>query len=353
MFQDKALTQLIIRKIEDLALENHLRFCHICGTHEFAITRFGLRALLPPSIEVIAGPGCPVCIVPAEEVDEAIWLAQHGLTLVTFGDMMRVPGTRMSLSDAKATGSDVRIVYSVTESVKMAMREPEKNFVFFAIGFETTAPTVAAEVLRKPPKNLSFITSHRLIPPAMKLLLGIDDIQIDGFICPGHVATIIGADAFSVFPENYKMPTVIAGFEPIDILMAILMLLKQMKDGARLDNEYARSVTKDGNVKAQTLLKEVFDVVDGGWRGIGTIPSSAYKLKDAFFDYDVRLKYNIETGPTKDITSGCSCHLIILGKINPPSCPMYLKSCTPEHPLGPCMVSHEGTCNIWSRQVNI
>ena len=156
VFQDKALTQLIIRKIEDLAPEDHVRFCHICGTHEFAITRFGLRALLPLSIEVMAGPGCPVCIVPAEEVDEAIWLAQHGLTLVTFGDMVSVPGTKMSLSDAKATGGDVRIVYSVTESVKMAMREPEKNFVFLAIGFETPAPTVAAEVLRKPPENLSF-----------------------------------------------------------------------------------------------------------------------------------------------------------------------------------------------------
>ncbi len=349
MFQDPALTQTIIRKIKDLAPENPVKFSHICGTHEFTVTRFGLRALLPTSIEVIAGPGCPVCIVPAGEVDEAIWLAQHGLTLMSFGDMMRVPGTNMSLSDAKATGSDVRIVYSVTESVKMAMREPEKNFVFFAVGFETTAPTVAAEILRKPPENLSFLTAHRLIPPAMKLLLGIDDIQIDGFICPGHVATIIGADAFRLFPETYKMPAVVAGFEPIDVLIAILMLLKQMKYGARLDNEYVRSVTEEGNVKAQALLQEVFEVVDGCWRGIGSISSSAYQLKDEFFDYDARLKYDIETGPTKDIAPGCSCHLVILGKMNPPSCPMFLKSCKPEHPLGPCMVSHEGTCNIWSR----
>ncbi|MDI6639275.1 MAG: hydrogenase formation protein HypD [Methanocellales archaeon] len=353
MFRDPALAQPIVRKIENLTPQDHVRFCHVCGTHEFTVTRFGLRALLPPSIEVIAGPGCPVCIVPAEEIDEAIWLAQHGVTVMTFGDMLRVPGTKMSLSDAKATGGDVRVVYSVTEAVKMARREPDRNFVFFAIGFETTTPTNAAEILRNPPKNLSFLVSHRLIPPAMELLLGIGDIRIDGFICPGHVATIIGADAFSIFPETYNMPTVVAGFEPIDVLMAILMLLKQLKDGARLDNEYARSVTKEGNVKAQRLIKEVFDVAEGRWRGIGRIPSSAYKLKDAFYEHDARLKYDIETGPARDIAPGCSCHLVIIGKINPPSCPMFLKACKPEHPLGPCMVSHEGTCNIWSRHAQL
>ena len=353
MFKDPVLTQLIVSKIKDLVPKAHVKFCHVCGTHEFAITRFGLRSLLPPAIEVIAGPGCPVCVVPAGEIDEAIWFTQHGLTVMTFGDMLRVPGTKMSLSDAKATGGDVRIVYSVTDAVKMAMKEPDKNFVFFAIGFETTAPTVAAEILRGPPENLSFLTSHRLIPPAMKLLLGINDIQIDGFICPGHVATIIGADAFSIFPETHNMPTVVAGFEPMDILMAILMLLKQMKYGARLDNEYARSVTKEGNVKAQGILKEVFDVVDGGWRGIGSIPSSAYRLKSEFADCDARLRYNIEIEPARDMVPGCSCHLVILGKINPSSCPMFLKVCRPEHPLGPCMVSHEGTCNIWSRHAQL
>lgn len=352
-FRDPALAQSIIRKIKSLAPQDHVKFCHVCGTHEFTITRSGLRTLLPSNIEVIAGPGCPVCIVPAEEIDEAVWLAQHGVTVVTFGDMLRVPGSETSLSDAKAAGGDVRVVYSVTKAVKMARAESDKNFVFFAIGFETTAPTNAAEILRNPPKNLSFLVSHRLIPPAMELLLGIGDIHIDGFICPGHVATVIGADAFSIFPKAYGMPTVVAGFEPIDVLMAILMLLKQLKEGARLDNEYARSVTKEGNVKAQRLIKEVFDVSGGRWRGIGRIPNSAYRLKDGFSDYDARLKYEIKTGPARDIAPGCSCHLVIIGKINPPACPMFLKTCKPEHPLGPCMVSHEGTCHIWSRHAQV
>lgn len=349
-FEDPKLARDIGKRIREIAPSCDLGFCHVCGTHEYSITHHGLRSLLPGNLEVRAGPGCPTCVVPAEDIDEAVWLALHDVTLTTFGDMFRVPGSHSSLSDAKAKGGDVRIVYSVTEALKMAEKEPEKDFVFFAIGFETTAPTNAVEILNGPPKNFSFLISHRLIPPAMELLMGIGDLQIDGFICPGHVATIIGAEAFNIFPGAYNMPSVIAGFEPIDVLIAILMLLKQVNEGtARLDNEYTRAVTKEGNLKAKRMIQEVFELTSGRWRGIGRLPFSAYKLKDEFSDYDARLKYDIKTGPARELAPGCDCHLVIIGKIDPPECSMFLKACRPEHPKGPCMVSQEGTCNIWAK----
>lgn len=349
-FRSPKLAVKIVRKIKAITPSHNLRFCHVCGTHEYTITHYGLRSLLPRNIEVRSGPGCPVCIVPAGEIDEAVWLAQHGVAVATFGDMLRVQGSKLSLSDVRAAGGDVRIVYSVTEALKMARNEPKKDFVFFAIGFETTAPTNAIEILNGPPKNLSFLVAHRLIPPAMELLLGIGELHIDGFICPGHVATITGTKAFKIFPEAYNMPTVVAGFEPIDVLLTIFMLLKQLKEGvAKIENEYSRSVTDEGNVKAQGFVEKVFDVADGNWRGIGRIPNSAYKLKRAFSEYDARLKYEIKIGPVREIVPGCSCHLVIIGKIDPPECPMFLKACRPEHPLGACMVSYEGTCSIWAK----
>ena len=353
-YRDPELTKAIAGKIKELTPPSQVKFCHVCGTHEYTITHYGLRSLLPKNLEVIAGPGCPVCVVPAKDIDEAVWLALHGVTITTFGDMLRVPGSEISLADAKAKGGDVRIVYGVSEAVKMAAKSPEKSFVFFAVGFETTAPANAAEILSNLPKNLSFLVAHRLIPPAMELLLGLSDLNLDGFICPGHVATVTGAKAFRMFPEAYNMPISIAGFEPVDVMIGIHMLLKQLKEkSARVDNEYTRSVTEDGNVKAQKLLEEVFEVDSDNWRGIGRVPSSAYKLRDKYSDYDARVKYDIKVGPAKDIQPGCSCHLVIVGKIKPTECPMFMKACTPETPYGPCMVSHEGTCNIWGKHGQI
>lgn len=306
------------------------------------------RMLLPDNLDVIAGPGCPVCVVPSAEIDEAISLALNSVTVATFGDMLRVPGSSMSLQDAKASGGDVRIVYSVRDAVKMAEKEPSKNFVFFAIGFETTAPATALEILNKPPANLSFLISHRLIPPAMELLLGVGDLHIDGFIAPGHVSTVIGVEPYRLFPEAYNMPTVIAGFDPLDVLFAVSMLLKQIQDGeARVENEYTRAVAWEGNVKAQALIQKVFTVVDGHWRGIGRVPNSALKLRDDFSSYDARAKYSIKTEPSRDLLPGCSCHLVLIGRIQPPECSLYGKVCTPDSPRGPCMVSSEGTCRIW------
>jgi len=349
-FRDRSLAMLIQRRIRKLALPDPVKLCHVCGTHEWTITHSGLRALLPENVSLIAGPGCPVCVVPAREIDEAVWLALNGVTVATFGDMYRAPGSERSLEDASSLGGDIRVVYSIRDAVAMARREPGRGFVFFAIGFETTAPMNALEIPGCP-GNLSFLVSHRLIPPAMELLSGLEDLNIDGFIAPGHVSTIIGMKPYLRFPEEYGVPTVIAGFEPLDVLMAVYMLLRQMRSGrARLENEYARAVAYEGNVRAQDAISRVFDVVDGAWRGIGKIPSSTLRLKDEFSKRDARQRYDIDVGPGRDIYPGCSCGLVIIGKITPEECPLFMKACTPESPKGACMVSSEGTCRIWALQ---
>jgi len=349
-FRDPALAKKVVDHIRNLAPSYDIKFCHVCGTHEWTITHYGLRSLLPETIDVIAGPGCPVCVLPAAEIDEAISLALNGVTVVTFGDLLRVPGSEKSLQEAKASGGDVRIVYGIGDAVKMAQKEPDKDFVFFAIGFETTAPSTAIEILNKPPENLCFLVSHRLIPPAMELLLGVGDLHIDGFIAPGHVSTIIGMKPYEIFSKAYRMPTVVAGFEPLDVLFAISMLLQQIKEGeTRLENEYKRSVTWEGNVKAQQLMEQVFSVVDGRWRGLGKLPSSALALKEEFTAYDARKKYGVKIEGSRDLLPGCLCHLVMIGKIKPPECSLYMKTCKPQTPKGACMVSIEGTCRIWAK----
>jgi len=327
-----------------------VKICHVCGTHEWTIMRYGLRSLLPKNLEVIAGPGCPVCIVPASEIDEAIPLALKGITLTCFGDLLRVPGSKKSLLDAKAEGADIRIVYSVSDAVAMAKSQPTKDFAFFAVGFETTSPSTAVEMSSKPPGNLSFLISHRLIPPAMKLLAGMEDLKLNGFIAPGHVSTIIGLRPYEVFPKNYDMPTVVAGFEPLDLLFALYMILKQIAQGKpRLENEYTRAVQFEGNTKAQQAIESVFNIDDGKWRGLGTIPSSKLTLHREYTINDARTKHNVKVRQGVDIQPGCKCHLVVIGKITPNECPLFMKKCTPQKPLGACMVSTEGTCRIWGR----
>ena len=348
-FRDATLAKRVVEKIRKLApKEGTVKICHVCGTHEWTITHFGLRSLLPANVEVIAGPGCPVCIVPASEFDEAVQLALKGIVITCFGDVLRVPGSKTSLLDAKAQGADIRVIYSVDDAVKMAEKEPNKEFVFFAIGFETTAPSTAVEVLKQPPKNMSFLVSHRLIPPAMKLLVEMEELSLNGFIAPGHVSTIIGLKPYEIFPKLHHMPTVVAGFEPLDILFGVYMILKQLSEGnVRLENEYVRAVRSEGNVKAQELMREVFEVVDGSWRGLNKIPSSAFKLRRKYETFDAHLKYGIKVEHSIDIRPGCKCHLVIIGKIKPTECPLFMKACTPQRPVGPCMVSSEGTCRIW------
>ncbi len=354
-FRDPELAKSIVEKIKTLAPKRDtVKFCHVCGTHEWTITHFGLRSLLPDNVEVIAGPGCPVCIVPAAEIDEAVQLAQKGIIVTCFGDVLRVPGSQSSLLEAKAEGADVRVVYSVSDAVEMAQREPEKEFAFFAVGFETTAPSTAVEVLAKPPKNFSFLVSHRLIPPAMELLLGVGDLQIDGFIAPGHVSAIIGLKPYELFPKVYRMPTVVAGFEPMDVLIALYMLLKQLKEkSARLENEYSRIVKPEGNPKALEMMAKAFTVTGGNWRGIGRLPDSALNLREEFSRYDSRVKHGVRIEMGKDILLGCECHLVIIGKIKPVECPMFMGACTPEKPVGACMVSNEGTCRVWAKTMKV
>ncbi len=349
-FRDAALAKRVVNQIRKVTPSYPVKICHICGTHEWTISHYGLRSLLPETVDVIAGPGCPVCIIPAAEIDEAIALALKGITITTFGDLLRVPASDMSLQDARAQGGDVRIVYSISDAVKMAEKEPNRDFAFFAIGFETTAPSTAVEILNKPPSNLSFLVSHRLIPPAMELLLGVGDLHIDGFIAPGHVSTIIGVKPYEIFPKAYRMPTIVAGFEPLDVLFSISMLLQQIRDGeAKLENEYSRVVTWEGNVKAQRLMEQVFDVTAGRWRGIGKVPASALALKEEFAQYDARKKYDVKIERARDLLPGCLCHLVMIGKIKPPECKLYMKQCTPQTPRGACMVSMEGTCRIWAK----
>src|SRR3972149_1583444 len=353
-FRDPELAKSIAQKIREIAPKDEIvKICHICGTHEWTITHYGLRILLPSNVEVITGPGCPVCIVPASEVDEAVELAMKGMSITCFGDVLRVPGSRMSLLDAKAKGADIRIVYSVSDAVKMAENEANKEFVFFAVGFETTAPSTAVEISQKPPINLSFLVSHRVIPPAMELLANMEDLNLNGFIAPGHVSTIIGLRPYEVFPRKYGMPTVVAGFEPLDVLFSVYMIIRQLSENKpRLENEYTRAVRWEGNAKAQRLIQEVFDVKDGKWRGLGTIPSSKLTLKKQYAAYNAELNYNVKVEEGIDLQPGCRCHLAVIGKIKPSECPLFMNACTPQNPVGACMVSMEGTCRVWAKTVS-
>lgn len=350
-FRDPNVMKSLSQKIlENVPRENTVKICHVCGTHEWTINHFGLRSLLPKNVEVIAGPGCPVCIVPASEIDEAVQLALKGIVITCFGDLFRVPGSTMSLLEAKAKGADVRIVYSVGDAVRMAQNEPHKEFVFFAVGFETTTPSTAVEISKAPPTNISFLISHRTIPPAMRLLTETKDLSLNGFIAPGHVSTIIGLKPYEVFPERYRMPVVVAGFEPLDLMFGIYMILKQLREkNPRLENEYVRAVDYEGNKKAQKLMAQVFSTVDGPWRGLGTIPESRLVLEKSFATYDAHLKYGVKIEKGVDVQHGCRCHLVVIGKIKPVECPLFMKECSPQNPVGACMVSMEGTCRIWAR----
>ncbi len=345
--RDPELARRVADKIQSLD-PKATKICHVCGTHEWTITHFGLRSLLPENVEVIAGPGCPVCTVPASEIDHAVKLAMDGKVVACFGDVLRVPGPAMSLLDAKAEGADVRVVYSVADAVSMAEKSREADFVFFAIGFETTAPATAVEILRRPPKNLSFLIAHRIIPPAMKLLVEMEDLELDGFIAPGHVSTIIGLKPYKIFAEKYGIPTVVAGFEPLDVLLGVYLVLKQLAEGAsRLENEYARAVRPEGNVKAVDLMGRAFRTVDGKWRGLGVIRSSKLELRPEYLDFDACSRYAVKVEDSGDLPKGCRCHLVIVGRIKPTGCPLFMSACTPQKPVGPCMVSSEGTCRIW------
>lgn len=323
----------------------------VCGTHTVAIFRHGIAALLPPEVTILSGPGCPVCVTPNAEIDKAIALAnRHDVVLATFGDMMKVPGSYSSLSEAKAGGADIRVVYSPQEALGMAEGNPRKAVVFFGIGFETTSPTTAFCVLeaeRRGIKNFFFLSAHKVIPPAMKALLDSGEVNIDGFICPGHVSTIIGSRPYEFIPREYGIPCVIAGFEPVDILQAIAMLLDMRAAGkAEVAIQYSRAVRPEGNPVALETVNRAFQEVDAEWRGLGGIPASGLKLAKALKGFDAELHWDIRPGPSREI-EGCRCGEVLRGVYTPSECLLFGSGCTPEHPVGPCMVSSEGTCSAW------
>jgi len=309
----------------------------------------GLRSLLPKEIEVISGPGCPVCVCPAADIDKAIELGRReDIIITTFGDMIRVPASNLSLAELKAKGADIRVVYGPNDAAKIAKDNPSKEIIFFAIGFETTVPLTGYEIKSNPPSNFSVICAHKLIPAALELLMSIDQLSIDGFISPGHVSTIIGIKPYKLFSDTYHVPNIIAGFEPNDVLLAILMLLKQIKNKKfETLNEYSRVVKPEGNVVAQKIISDAFESVSSPWRGIGRILDGGLVIKEQYEKYDADKKFDIKIKKSTDIHPGCSCHLIMTGKLSPNECKLFRKTCTPLNPVGPCMVSNEGSCSIY------
>lgn len=327
-----------------------IKLMNVCGTHEMTIVKHGLRDLLPENIKLIAGPGCPVCVTPASEIDEAVELAQQGKLITTFGDMYRVPGSSRSLSDVKTEGAEVEIVYSISDAVEIARDNLDREVIHAAVGFETTAPTTAAEIFRGPPENFSILSSHRIMPPVMEFLLSSEETDIDGYICPGHVSTIIGSNPYEPLSEKFKVPQVIAGFEPLDVLLSVLMLLQQKAEGRNeVENEYERFVKPDGNQEAKRLMREVFTSVDDIWRGFPIVPGSKLELREEFESHDAREKFDIPVKKEKEFAEGCRCDEILKGLISPPDCPLFLTNCKPDSPKGPCMVSVEGTCSVWAK----
>ncbi len=349
--RDRKVSEKIVRIIIKLLsdINRKIKIMHVCGTHEHTISKYGIRSILPKELEIISGPGCPVCVCPAADIDKAIEIGKRENTIITtFGDMLRVPATNLSLAELRAQGADVRIVYGPNDAVKIAKENPDKEVIFFAIGFETTVPLIGYEIKINPPLNFSVICAHKLIPAALELLIGIDQLNIDGFISPGHVASIIGTTPFQLFSDAYHVPNVVAGFEPNDVLMALAMLLKQIKNKEhKTENEYTRVVKSEGNKIAQKIIADVFDSVSSPWRGIGRILDGGLAIKDSYSKYDADKKFDIKIEKSIDIQPGCSCHLVMTGKIYPYECKLFKKICTPVNPVGPCMVSAEGTCAIY------
>lgn len=332
--------------------ERPVKIMHVCGSHEHSVQRWGIRSMLPEGLEIFAGPGCPVCVCPAFEVGEAISLAGKDVIVATYGDMLQVPTPYGTLLDANASGADVRAVYGPMDAVGIAIQNPEREVVFFSVGFETTiAPAAALIAAGGLPENFSVLTSHRLTPPAMELLLGIGDVHIDGFIAPGHVSVIVGSDAWGVFPRAYRMPVVVAGFEPENLLFGLLLLVRQLRRGeVRLENAYPQVVRPAGNPHALRAMDSTFDRVSSWWRGIGRISRSGLVLKPHLAKLDARKRFGLDASPKRtELPPGCSCHLVMLGKIYSSQCPLFNGKCTPATPYGPCMVSQEGTCLIWSK----
>ncbi len=347
----RALADALARNVA--AIGRPISVMHVCGSHEQAIARFGLRAVLPPELTLIMGPGCPVCVTDGPEVDEAVALAAQGVRVCTYGDMLRLPGTARSLADAQADGGKVEIVYSVAQAVELARKHPDDEVVFLGSGFETTAVATAAVALSDLPRNFSILSVHKYVPAAMNVVAESDRTNIEGFIAAGHAAIITGWGIFEPFAARTGSPVVVAGFEPLDILAAIVKLTELVRERRpEVFNAYPRCVTRDGNLPAQRSLWKVFRAVTGTWRGIAEVKDGNLDLRPEWAVIDARRRFRIDTAGVRDEAAaeeakGCICGSIMLGLAVPTDCALFGRTCVPESPVGACMVSSEGQCRIW------
>ncbi len=357
ILRSERVARAIVRRIHAL-VDRPTALMEVCGTHTVAISRWGLRSLMPPDLKLLSGPGCPVCVTPVSEIDRAVAAARTpGVVVATFGDMMRVPGSASSLDEERARGADVRIVYSPLDALGAARGNPAAEVVLVGVGFETTSPAIAATVLeaeREGVANFSVLPLFKLVPPALDMLARVPGRPLDGFLCPGHVSVVIGSRAYEPVAERFGIPCVVAGFEPVDILASIAMLLEQVR-GVRegraravVETQYRRAVRPEGNLRAQELLDTVFEVRDAEWRGIGGIPRSGYAFRERFRAFDAAARLELPATAAVE-ASGCICGDIMLGRKIPPDCPLFATRCTPRDPVGPCMVSSEGACAAFHR----
>lgn len=348
-FRDKELSRKILAKLEQMDLD--LTLMHVCGTHQDTLVRFGLDSEFKRvGIDIRQGPGCPVCVTPPVEIEEILALARAGITVTVFGDVMKVPGVKGSLNDARAEGADVKVVFGVDDAVAIASRS-KKEVAFMGIGFETTAPTIASALLSDPPENFSVLSCHRTVPPALRAIADMGEIRLHGMIQPGHVSTIIGTRPYEFLAKELRIPQVVAGFEPLDLMMGAYMLARQVKEGrARVENEYTRVVHTDGNPAALKAIGEAFRPSDVVWRGFPVIKQSGLEIRPALEEHDARRRFRDIIEPVRARKykehAGCRCGEMLRGVLTSEECPMFAKRCTPMTPLGPCMVSREGNCYI-------
>jgi hydrogenase expression/formation protein HypD len=348
----RALSQRLAATCEEIG-RDPVQVMHVCGSHEQAIARYGLRSVLPKTLDLIMGPGCPVCVTDMPEVDEAVVLAEDGCVIATYGDMIRVPGTAKSLADAQSEGARVEVVYSASQAVEIA-RSTEREVIFFATGFETTAVATAAILLQRDlPDNFSVLSAHKYVPPAMEIVARVPETRVEGFLAAGHAATITGWGIFEDFVERYRLPVVVAGFEPLDILAGLVRLLELIRDGNPVvENMYPRCVTREGNTVALSQMWEVFRTAGGMWRGIAEIPDGNLRLRDEYSHVDARARFDIDAQRLQAhvpsaLSEQCICGSIMSGLATPADCALFGKECDAENPVGACMVSSEGTCKIW------
>ena len=353
-YRNIKLIKKLSGKIKAITPRGHINIMEVCGTHTQSFFRFGLDELIPRNLKLIAGPGCPVCVSPQEYIDNAIKLTQHKDNIIlTFGDMLRIPSARSTLEKERAKRGNVKVVYSALDALLFARQNSDKKIIFLAVGFETTAPTIALSIIRAKKENLRnlfFYSSLKLIPPAMNYLLKDKRLNLSGFLCPGHVSCVTGTKSYEFIPQKYKIGCCVTGFEPLDILEGIYFLIEQIINNKPcVQNQYMRVVTKQGNLKAKNKIFEVFKVCGASWRGLGKIPQSGLKIKDEFADFDAEKAFSINDKryAISDKLSRCRCGDILKGLISPRDCPLFSKACKPDHPIGPCMVSSEGACNAY------